>query len=73
MTTNRGIALTRVSQYDDDSPHSPEVQKLAALRVAARENVPLAAADIWDENVDGNGSVRNVSGSWGLANRPKFK
>jgi DNA invertase Pin-like site-specific DNA recombinase len=69
----RAIGIVRVSQRDDDSGHSPEVQARAMLRQAADEGFDLAAADIWDENVDRNGKVRKVSGGAALADRPKLR
>ena len=69
---DRAIGIVRVSQRDDDEGHSPEVQARALIRQAGHEDVELAAADIWDENVDDNGRARPVSGGAALEARPKL-
>jgi DNA invertase Pin-like site-specific DNA recombinase len=72
IQTNRAIALIRVSQRDKDAL-SPEVQRRAVVTLAGEHDWSLRAADILDENLDENGRVRNVSGSWELADRPKLR
>ena len=62
----------RVSQRDDDSGHSPEVQVRAMLKQAASDGFRLDPEDIWDENVDDNGKIRKVSGGAALADRPRL-
>jgi site-specific DNA recombinase len=69
----RAIGIVRVSQREDDTGHSPEVQARAMLKQAQGDGFGLAPADIWDENVDGNGRVRPVSGGAMLGDRPKLK
>jgi DNA invertase Pin-like site-specific DNA recombinase len=69
----RAIGIVRVSQRDDDSGHSPEVQVRAMLKQAQDEGFTLNLDDIWDENVDGNGHVRPASGGAALADRPKLR
>jgi DNA invertase Pin-like site-specific DNA recombinase len=70
---NRAIGIVRVSQRDDDSGHSPEVQARAILREAAADGLSVDPADIWDENVDIDGRIRPVSGGALLADRPKLQ
>jgi DNA invertase Pin-like site-specific DNA recombinase len=70
--TNRAIALIRVSQRDEGAL-SPEVQRRAVVTLAGEHDWTLRAADILDENLDENGRVRNVSGSWALEDRPKLR
>ena len=70
--TRRAIGIVRVSQRRDDDGHSAEVQVRAMLKQAADEDLTLVPADIWDENVDSNGSVRPASGGAALADRPKL-
>jgi site-specific DNA recombinase len=69
---NRAIGIVRVSQRDDDSGHSPEVQVRAIFRKATLEGLVVAADDIWDENLDSTGRIRPVSGGAVLADRPKL-
>jgi DNA invertase Pin-like site-specific DNA recombinase len=69
----RAIGIVRVSQRQDDSGHSPEVQVRAMLKQAEDADFTLTLADIWDENVDGNGTVRPASGGATLADRPKLR
>lgn len=72
MTTLRAIGIVRVSQRRGvDSEHSPQVQVRALLK-HAEGRYELRPEDIWDENIDANGNVRKVSGSWGLEERPKL-
>jgi DNA invertase Pin-like site-specific DNA recombinase len=68
----RAIGIVRVSQRDDDSGHSPEVQARAILTKAAGEGLTVLPEDIWDENVDSRGRIRPVSGGALLADRPKL-
>ena len=69
----RAVAIVRVSQRDGDpSEHSPEVQVRAIIEHCAQRGYRLDPRDILDENVDTNGKVRPVSGSWDLADRPKL-
>lgn len=70
---HRAIGIVRVSQRDDESGHSPEVQVRAMLKQAAGEDFTLDPADIWDENVDTRGVVRPASGGAQLADRPKLR
>jgi DNA invertase Pin-like site-specific DNA recombinase len=69
----RAIGIVRVSQRDDDTGHSPEVQARAMLKQAQSDGFGLVPGDIWDENVDGNGRVRPASGGASLDDRPKLK
>lgn len=69
----RGIGIVRVSQRDDDSGHSPEVQARALLKEAGNDGFTLTPEDIWDENVDDDGKVRKVSGAAALADRPRLR
>lgn len=69
--TGRAIAIVRVSQRDKDAV-SPEVQTRAVTRMTGEHGWTLAVRDVLDENVDDNGKVRNVSGSWALEDRPKL-
>jgi DNA invertase Pin-like site-specific DNA recombinase len=69
----RAIGIVRVSQRDDDTGHSPEVQARALLKQAQSDGFGLVPGDIWDENVDGNGRVRPASGGTSLDDRPKLK
>jgi site-specific DNA recombinase len=67
------IGIVRVSQRDGDaSEHSPEVQVRAMVKHAADHGWILDPHDILDENIDTNGKVRKVSGSWDLSDRPKM-
>jgi DNA invertase Pin-like site-specific DNA recombinase len=72
MGAERAIAIIRVSQRDKDA-QSPEVQRRAIVRLAEEHGWSLRDEDILDENVDDNGKVRNVSGSWELQDRPKLR
>jgi DNA invertase Pin-like site-specific DNA recombinase len=67
----RAIGIVRVSQRDE-AALSPEVQRRAIVKLASEHGWSLRAGDILDENVDGNGRVRNVSGTWELKDRPKL-
>src|SRR3954471_10041797 len=69
----RAIGIVRVSQRDDDTGHTPEVQARAMLKQAQSDGFGLVPGDIWDENVDGNGRVRPASGGASLDDRPKLK
>ena len=62
----------RVSQRDDDTGHSPEVQARAILTQAQAEGLTVTPEDIWDENVDSAGRIRPVSGGALLGDRPKL-
>jgi hypothetical protein len=74
MAKERAIGIVRVSQRrGSDSEHSPEVQVRAMLKHADERGYELRAEDIWDENLDTNGNVRKVSGSWGLQDRAKLR
>src|SRR4051812_45518565 len=73
LTTQRAIGIVRVSQRDDNSGLSPEVQVRAMLKQADLDGFTLDPTDIWDENVDANGVVRPVSGGAALADRPKLR
>ena len=66
------MGIVRVSQRDKDAL-SPEVQRRAIIELAAEHGWSLRDEDILDENVDTNGKVRNVSGSWELEDRPKLR
>jgi DNA invertase Pin-like site-specific DNA recombinase len=68
----RAIGLIRVSQRDKDAL-SPEVQRRAIIALAQEHGWSLREQDILDENVDDNGKLRNVSGSWELEDRPKLR
>jgi DNA invertase Pin-like site-specific DNA recombinase len=68
--TVRAIGMVRTS--NDDSEHSPEVQARAIIRHATERGYELDPRDILNENVDGNGKVRKVSGGWDLTHRPKL-
>jgi site-specific DNA recombinase len=70
---HRAIGIVRVSQREDDSGHSPEVQARAILTKAATEGLTVVPDDIWDENVDSLGRIRPVSGGALLADRPKLE
>jgi DNA invertase Pin-like site-specific DNA recombinase len=69
----RGIGIVRVSQRDDDSGRSPEVQARAMLKQAGSDGFTLQPEDIWDENIDSQGRVRPASGGAALDDRPKLK
>jgi len=69
---SRALGIVRVSNRDDDTGHSPEVQARAMVKLAADSRWRLTADDILDENVDANGKVRKVSGGWSLEDRPKL-
>lgn len=69
----RAIGIVRVSQRDDDTGHSPEVQAGAMLRQARDDGFALAVDDIWDENIADDGKVRKASGGAALADRPKLR
>jgi site-specific DNA recombinase len=71
-TQPRAIALLRVSQRDANAL-SPEVQRRACIELCRERGWQLDERDILDENVDDNGRVRNVSGSWTLDDRPKLR
>ena len=70
--SNRAICLVRVSQRDDDSGQSPEVQRNALFKMADLQEWSLAEGDVLDENID-NGKVRAKSGGAELADRPKME
>jgi DNA invertase Pin-like site-specific DNA recombinase len=73
MRALRAIGLVRVSQRQGDaSEHSPEVQVRGMAKHADDGGLLLDPRDIWDENIDGNGKVRKVSGGWDLSDRPKL-
>jgi DNA invertase Pin-like site-specific DNA recombinase len=71
-TRPKAIGIVRVSQREDDTSHSPEVQARAMLKFAADQHWDLSPRDILDENVDASGKVRKVSGGADLADRPKM-
>jgi DNA invertase Pin-like site-specific DNA recombinase len=70
--TDRAVGIVRVSQRDDDTGQSPQVQTHALGQMADLHGWRQNPADILDENVD-NGRVRNKSGGASLEDRPKLR
>jgi DNA invertase Pin-like site-specific DNA recombinase len=73
MNSPRAIGIVRVSQRDNDSGQSPEVQRRALGRMTELHGWSLAADDVLDENVDNGGRVRQKSGGADLADRLKLR